>query len=146
MSNIHEDMYEHPAFTTIQCILQQYKAHEVLFVLDSCHELHPCTHCRVIQKVPESVEAFQDAAAKLLADRHHGVLLTGVTLMLEVCAVEPAAVEAYRRHVPSLCKVLRSLLMSGFAPEHDVSGITDPFLQIQVRLAPMHVIILRNLL
>ncbi|CAL8470618.1 g10160 [Coccomyxa elongata] len=87
---------------------------------------------RVIQKVPESVEAFQDAAAKLLADRHHGVLLTGVTLMLEVCAVEPAAVEAYRRHVPSLCKVLRSLLMSGFAPEHDVSGITDPFLQIQV--------------
>ncbi|BDA45799.1 AP-1 complex subunit gamma-1 [Coccomyxa sp. Obi] len=87
---------------------------------------------RVIRKVPESVEAFQDAAAKLLADRHHGVLLTGVTLMLEVCAVEPAAIEAYRRHVPSLCKVLRSLLMSGFAPEHDVSGITDPFLQIQV--------------
>ncbi|KAK9904228.1 hypothetical protein WJX75_007294 [Coccomyxa subellipsoidea] len=89
-----------------------------------------CT--RVIRKVPDAVEAFQDAAAKLLLDRHHGVLLTGVTLMLEICAVEPAAVDAYRRQVPSLCKILRSLLMSGFAPEHDVSGITDPFLQIQV--------------
>lgn len=88
---------------------------------------------RIIRKVPDAVEAFQDAAAKLLADRHHGVLLTGVTLMLEICAVEPAAVDAYRRQVPSLCKILRSLLMSGFAPEHDVSGITDPFLQIQVR-------------
>ncbi len=88
---------------------------------DNYHNVHPCALCRVIQKVPESVEAFQDAAAKLLADRHHGVLLTGVTLMLEVCAVEPAAVEAYRRHVPSLCKVLRSLLMSGFAPERTLS-------------------------
>lgn len=88
---------------------------------------------RVIRKVPDAVEAFQEAAAKLLLDRHHGVLLTGVTLMLEICAVEPAAVDAYRRQVPSLCKILRSLLMSGFAPEHDVSGITDPFLQIQVR-------------
>ena len=52
--------------------------------------------------------------------------------MLEMCEVEPAAVEAYRRHVPTLAKVLRSLLMSGFAPEHDVSGITDPFLQVKV--------------
>ena len=88
---------------------------------------------RVIRKVPDAVEAFQEAAAKLLADRHHGVLLAGVALMLEMCEVEPAAVEAYRRHVPTLAKVLRSLLMSGFAPEHDVSGITDPFLQVKVR-------------
>lgn len=88
---------------------------------------------RVIRKVPDSIEAFQDAGAKLLLDRHHGVLLTGVTLMLDICAAEPAAVEAYRKHVPALCKILRSLLMSGFAPEHDVSGITDPFLQIKVR-------------
>jgi hypothetical protein len=35
--------------------------------------------------------------------------------------------------VPQLCKILRSLLMSGFAPEHDVGGITDPFLQVKVR-------------
>lgn len=35
--------------------------------------------------------------------------------------------------MPQLCKILRSLLMSGFAPEHDVGGITDPFLQVKVR-------------
>lgn len=86
----------------------------------------------MVRKVPETLEIFQDAAAKLLADRHHGVLLTGVSLMLEMCAVEPAAIEAYRKHVPALCKIMRSLLMSGFAPEHDVSGITDPFLQVKV--------------
>lgn len=86
--------------------------------------------------MPDAVEAFQEAAARLLADRHHGVLLAGVALMLEMCEVEPAAVEAYRRHVPTLAKVLRSLLMSGFAPEHDVSGITDPFLQVKVSTLP----------
>lgn len=88
--------------------------------------------CRVIRKVPDAVESFHDVAAKLLLDRHHGVLLTGVALMMEICAVDPAAVEAYRRHVPQLCNIMRSLLMSGFAPEHDVSGITDPFLQVKV--------------
>ena len=36
--------------------------------------------------------------------------------------------------MPQLCKILRSLLMSGFAPEHDVGGITDPFLQVKVRI------------
>ena len=37
------------------------------------------------------------------------------------------------RHVPQLCKILRSLLMAGYAPEHDVGGIADPFLQVKVR-------------
>ena len=84
--------------------------------------------------MPDAIESFQDVAAKLLLDRHHGVLLTGVTLMMEICTVDPAAIEAYRKHVPQLCNIMRSLLMSGFAPEHDVSGITDPFLQVKVSL------------
>lgn len=86
----------------------------------------------MIRKVPDAIESFQDIAAKLLMDRHHGVLLTGVALMMEICAVDPAAIEAYRKHVPQLCNIMRSLLVSGFAPEHDVSGITDPFLQVKV--------------
>jgi hypothetical protein len=94
------------------------------------HVLH-----RVIRKVPDAFESFQEPAAKLLTDRHHGVLLTGIALMTEICAVEPAVIEAYRRHVPQLCNIMRSLLMSGFAPEHDVSGITDPFLQVKVSSA-----------
>ena len=26
--------------------------------------------------------------------------------------------------------MLKNLVLSGYAPEHDVSGITDPFLQV----------------
>lgn len=94
----------------------------------------PCP-CRVLRKVPDMTEGFIDRAASLLNDRHHGVLLAGVTLMLDICEIHPDAVAHYRKHVPMLCKILRSLLMSGFAPEHDVGGITDPFLQVKVRPA-----------
>lgn len=86
----------------------------------------------MLRKVPEAIETFADKAAGLLTDRHHGVLLSGTTLMLEICEIEPNTIEQYRRHVPMLCKILRSLLMSGSAPEHDVGGITDPFLQVKV--------------
>ena len=95
--------------------------------LSECFKWH-----RVLKKVPEAIETFADKAAGLLTDRHHGVLLSGTTLMLEICEIEPNTIEQYRRHVPMLCKILRSLLMSGFAPEHDVGGITDPFLQVKV--------------
>ena len=101
-----------------------------------CHTSRPSKSlglcCRVLRKVPEAIETFADKAAGLLTDRHHGVLLSGTTLMLEICEIDPNTIEQYRRHVPMLCKILRSLLMSGFAPEHDVGGITDPFLQVKV--------------
>lgn len=88
--------------------------------------------CRVVRKVPEVLESFVDRAAGLLSDRHHGVLLAGVTLMLEICSTEPAIVPVYRSHVPTLARVLKTLLMSPYSPEHDVGGITDPFLQVKV--------------
>jgi len=34
--------------------------------------------------------------------------------------------------VPSLVKLLRNLLSMGYSPEHDVGGISDPFLQVQI--------------
>ncbi len=51
-----------------------------------------------------------------------------------MCNLHQPAVEAYRRQVPQLCKILRSLLMAGstLSGEHDVGGVTDPFLQAKV--------------
>ncbi len=34
--------------------------------------------------------------------------------------------------VPQLVRVLKGLVLSGFSPDHDVSGITDPFLQVKI--------------
>ena len=40
---------------------------------------------RCLYKVPELVDHFEGRAMGLLGDRNHGVLLTGVTLVTEMC-------------------------------------------------------------
>ena len=40
----------------------------------------------------------------------------------------------FRALGPQLLKMLKNLVLSGYAPEHDVSGITDPFLQVTLNL------------
>jgi len=34
--------------------------------------------------------------------------------------------------VPLLVRNLKSLVTTGYSPEHDVSGVTDPFLQVKI--------------
>ncbi|BFZ55824.1 clathrin associated protein complex large subunit [Savitreella phatthalungensis] len=87
---------------------------------------------RIIRKVPELQENFLEQAKVLLSDRHHGVLLCGLTLASDMCAEDPEIIPDFVPQVPALVKVLKSLLTSGYAPEHDVSGIADPFLQIKI--------------
>lgn len=51
-----------------------------------------------------------------------------VTLMNEICKVDPLFVKQFRKHLASLIKTLKSLLMSGYAPEYEIGGVKDPFL------------------
>ncbi|PRP77490.1 AP-1 complex subunit gamma-1 [Planoprotostelium fungivorum] len=87
---------------------------------------------RVLRKCPDLMENFVPRIRSLLSDRNHGVLLTGVTLMTELCETDAANIEYFRRLVPTLVRVLKNLVMSGFAPEYDVNGITDPYLQVKI--------------
>ena len=93
---------------------------------------------RICRKVPDLQEHFVEKAKLLLSDRNHGVLLCGLTLVTSMCEADEAedyeqgAVELFRPLVPSLVKVLKSLASSGYAPEHDVTGICDPFLQVKI--------------
>lgn len=93
---------------------------------------------RICRKVPDLQEHFVEKAKLLLNDRNHGVLLCGLTLVVSMCEADEAeggengVVEMFRPIVPSLVKVLKSLASSGFTPEHDVSGICDPFVQVKI--------------
>jgi len=87
---------------------------------------------RIIGKVPELMEMFLPATRSLLTDKNHGVLITGVTLIIEMCEKSPDTLQHFKKVVPSLVRVLKNLIMAGYSPEHDVSGVSDPFLQVKI--------------
>jgi len=87
---------------------------------------------RILRKCPELVDTFVDRVGTLLGSRNHAVLLTSLKLMREMCLVEPAMVDQLRRQTSTLIAALKNLVLSGYAPEHDVHGIVDPFLQVEI--------------
>ena len=93
---------------------------------------------RICRKVPDLQEHFLEKAKLLLSDRNHGVMLCGLTLVTGMCEAdeeeggEQGIIELFRPLVPALVKILKGLSSSGYAPEHDVTGITDPFLQVKI--------------
>ena len=93
---------------------------------------------RICRKVPDLQEHFIEKAKILLSDRNHGVLLCGLTLVASMCEADEAeggqegVVDMFRPLSGGLVRILKGLTSSGYAPEHDVTGITDPFLQVKI--------------
>jgi AP-1 complex subunit gamma-1 len=93
---------------------------------------------RICRKVPDLHEHFLEKTKNLLSDRNHGVLLCGLTLAIDLCEAEEeeegpeGVIEMFRPLAGGLVRALKGLTTSGYAPEHDVSGITDPFLQVKI--------------
>lgn len=87
---------------------------------------------RLLKKEPDLIESLAERIVALLKDRAHGVLLTGIQLMIDVLDLVPEMKQEYVKLVPSLVRLLRNFISMGFSPEHDVSGITDPFMQVKI--------------
>mmetsp|Transcript_18547 Transcript_18547/g.27504 ORF Transcript_18547/g.27504 Transcript_18547/m.27504 type:complete len:963 (+) Transcript_18547:196-3084(+) len=101
---------------------------------------------RCLSKCPEMIEDFVDRVVTLLKDKSHGVLITVVQLMTQILLIDAQTFQeegyesihetpcrvAFIRLVPTLVKLLRNLLSMGYSPEHDVGGVSDPFLQVQI--------------
>lgn len=64
--------------------------------------------------------------------------MCGITLVISMCEAdelegsEEDVTEMFKPLAGPLAKVLKGLATSGYAPEHDVTGITDPFLQVKI--------------
>ncbi|XP_070198443.1 AP-1 complex subunit gamma-1-like isoform X2 [Littorina saxatilis] len=86
----------------------------------------------VIRKVPDLMEMFIPSTRSLLNEKNHGVLLTAVCLITEMCEKSPDTLHHFRKLVPQLVRILKNLIMAGYSPEHDVSGVSDPFLQVKI--------------
>ncbi|KAL7522635.1 hypothetical protein ACHAWX_007347 [Stephanocyclus meneghinianus] len=105
---------------------------------------------RCLTKCPDMIEDFSERLVGLLNDKSHGVLITVVQLMTRVLVIDrrehahdardhtdggdgaSPLRAAFLKLVPALVKLLRNLLSMGYSPDHDVGGISDPFLQVQI--------------
>ncbi|KAI4328230.1 hypothetical protein L6164_020603 [Bauhinia variegata] len=88
---------------------------------------------RIIKKVPDLAENFINPAASLIKEKHHGVLITGIRLCTALCQINSEALEYFRKKcTDNLVRTLKDLANSPYAPEYDIAGITDPFLQIRL--------------
>lgn len=87
---------------------------------------------RIVRKVPELMEMFIPLTRTLINDNNHGVQLTGIVLISEMCTKNPEVIPHFRRLVPSMARTLKNMIQSGYSPEHDVAGISDPFLQVRI--------------
>ncbi|KAM8960051.1 AP-1 complex subunit gamma-like 2 [Pelodytes ibericus] len=85
----------------------------------------------IIRKVPELVEMFIPVSEELLGEKRHGVLYGAVLLVTEICQRHPEASKRFRKLFPLLLQKLRQI-MSEYSPDHAVSGVTDPFLQVRL--------------
>lgn len=87
---------------------------------------------RLLKREPDLIEHMSELVLPLFKDRAHGVLITGIQLMIEILELAPEMKDEYVRVVPALVRLLRSFISMGFSPEHDVGGISDPFVQVKL--------------
>lgn len=65
-----------------------------------------------------------------MEDKHHGVVLSTLGLIEDILTVNPQYKEKFKKYFTTQIKVLKGLI-SSYSAEFDISGISDPFLQIQ---------------
>ncbi|XP_022533659.1 AP-1 complex subunit gamma-like 2 [Astyanax mexicanus] len=86
----------------------------------------------IVRKIPELGEMFTPSAHSLLSEKNHGVLHGAVILITELCERNPDNLKQFRKSVPELVQIMKNLVTSGYSPEHNVAGISDPFLQVRI--------------
>ena len=87
---------------------------------------------KVVRSCPELIETVQNNLGTIFEDKNHGVLLSGLALVEQVFKAEPKSIKKYKKYLSQMIKLLKNLISTSYAPEFDVNGITDPFLQVRI--------------
>jgi len=89
---------------------------------------------RMVRKNEDLEDKFNHRIGGLVEDSDHAVALCGCSLLIAVVDTYPEYTRDFRKHIGSLMLVLKGILSSSYssASEYDVSGVTDPFLQVKI--------------
>lgn len=111
--------------------------HEVSTLVDNSNTQLKKKAClaslRIVRKVPDFAEIFlEKLGANAFNERQHGALLCSLTLLTACLETKQGAsfMPMYRQQIPAAVRLLKGLVLSSSAMEHDVCGVADPFLQV----------------
>lgn len=85
---------------------------------------------RLVDKDPDLAEYFAPKIPELLSEKSPGPLIATTRLVRAVYDASPDHRGLLVRQIPKLIDHLRRVATSGYMPDYDVHGITDPFLQV----------------
>lgn len=85
---------------------------------------------KLISKEPDLGEVFLPLVQQMLKEKQPQILLGVCRMIQEMYQHCPEQREAVMRLAPRLIEHLRRIITSGYMPDFDVSGVTDPFLQV----------------
>lgn len=87
---------------------------------------------KIIKKCPEMLDTVADKLKTIFEDKNHGVLLSGLSLAIQIFKADSTYIQKYKKYIPHLIRYLKNLSITNYAPEYDINGITDPFLQVRI--------------
>lgn len=87
---------------------------------------------RLIKKERDLIYGIENKILLLLKDKNHGVLLTGITLIIEILHEFPSFIHFYSKIVSIIIRLLKNFMTSSFNAEYEINGIMDPFLQVKL--------------
>lgn len=88
--------------------------------------------CKITKSCPELVDTVAGKLKLIFEDKNHGVLLSGLALAIQIFKTDPSYIKKNLKYVPHMIKYLKNLSTTNYAPDYDVNGITDPFLQARI--------------
>ncbi|EGR32940.1 hypothetical protein IMG5_065960 [Ichthyophthirius multifiliis] len=86
---------------------------------------------KIIKKIPEVNYDLIEYIDKQMEDKHHGVLLSTVSLMKTLVLLNEENKNHFYKHIDTLKKILKSLI-SIMSTEFEIDGVNDPFLQNEI--------------
>ena len=87
---------------------------------------------RIIKQMPDSIDDFLDALDNLIYEKSQPVLMATVTFMIEICRYDRKYSLKFKKYVSNLVRILKNLIMGSSAPDCEVGGVKDPFLQVKI--------------
>jgi len=86
---------------------------------------------RIVRKNPDLAETFKNSVQKLLNHTNHGVVLSGMNMVISLIDVEPRLSKLWSQFAGPFTRILKSLSNSRGTREYSFGVFNDPYMQMK---------------